>query len=114
MDVKYGGRTLASTANAVNTLGPVKSFHLTIVRHGETHSNKEGIVAGQTDAPLSVVGVSQAARLGERFADEKFTHWLTSDLSRARDTAKVVMAANLHAVGMPLRIDARLVCSLFF
>jgi hypothetical protein len=24
------------------------------------------------------------------------------------------MAANLHAVGMPLRIDARLVCSLFF
>jgi broad specificity phosphatase PhoE len=106
MDVKYGGRTLASTANAVNTLRPVKFFHLTIVRHGETHSNKEGIVAGQTDAPLSVVGVSQAARLGERFADEKFTHWLTS-LSRARDTAKVVMAANLHAVRMPLRIDAR-------
>ena len=96
-----------STASAVNTLGPVKSFHLTIVRHGETHSNTEGIVAGQTDAPLSVVGVSQAARLGERFSNEKFTHWLTSDLSRAKDSAKVVMAANLHAVGMPLKIDAR-------
>ena len=37
-----------------------KTIILTIVRHGATDSNKQGIAHGSTDTPLNDLGIKQA------------------------------------------------------
>jgi len=69
-----------------------QSQHHTIylVRHGETVDNIRGVYAGITDSALTNHGVEQGLRLGRHFAkqDVVFTHFYSSDLSRARKTAE--------------------------
>ncbi|WP_293996949.1 histidine phosphatase family protein [Sphaerotilus sp.] len=61
--------------------------HLTLIRHGETDSNRVHRFQGQMDVPLNATGLLQAERLGERLAGEYFDVGVVSDLSRARATA---------------------------
>ena len=37
-----------------------KTINLTIVRHGATDSNKQGLAHGSTDTPLNDLGIQQA------------------------------------------------------
>jgi broad specificity phosphatase PhoE len=76
------------------------SIRITLVRHGQTEANLTKRWQGQGDSPLSALGVAQARLLGERLAQRAFTHVLSSDLSRAVDTAR--------ATGRPFRIDRAL------
>jgi broad specificity phosphatase PhoE len=65
---------------------------LTLVRHGQSTANRDGILQGQYDAPLSELGRRQASQLGTWFA-ERAMHWdavYCSPLSRARDTAILI------------------------
>jgi broad specificity phosphatase PhoE len=65
---------------------------LTLVRHGQSTANRDGILQGQYDAPLSELGRRQANQVGAWFA-ERGMSWdavYCSPLSRARDTACII------------------------
>ncbi|XP_072014562.1 uncharacterized protein [Amphiura filiformis] len=66
-------------------------FMLTLVRHGETTYNKEGIIQGQLDIPLSDEGLMQADLLGKYLRNDKFTSIYASDLKRAYQTAEAIV-----------------------
>jgi probable phosphoglycerate mutase len=59
-----------------------------IWRHGRTEWNLAGRVQGQTDVPLDDVGREQARSAAARLASLRPHRILTSDLSRARETAE--------------------------
>lgn len=63
---------------------------LWVIRHGESTWNVEGRYQGQTDVPLSHVGVLQAASLAERLTGQGFAAVYSSDLRRAVQTAEAV------------------------
>jgi probable phosphoglycerate mutase len=63
---------------------------LIVVRHGETAWNRDKRMQGTTDTVLSDVGRAQAQALGRRLAGHDFSALYSSDLARARDTARAV------------------------
>jgi broad specificity phosphatase PhoE len=72
---------------------------LYLARHGETTANRDGILQGQTDYPLSDTGVAQAAVLAERLAAVDFDLLWSSDLSRAADTAAAIVSKQPNPQG---------------
>jgi broad specificity phosphatase PhoE len=65
---------------------------LLLVRHGESAGNLEGRLQGSIDSPLTPLGRSQAARLGD-WLKARGLRWnaaYCSPLIRARDTAGIV------------------------
>jgi broad specificity phosphatase PhoE len=79
---------------------------LTLVRHGETSANLDGVWHGSIDTPLTERGRRQAERLASCLAEQHAdaTALYSSPLVRARDTANAIAAR----LGLPLRIDADL------
>lgn len=63
---------------------------LYLVRHGETAYNRDGLGLGRSDVPLTPLGRTQAAALGQRLADQPITRILSSPLARALDTAAAI------------------------
>ena len=90
-------------------LWSMSSCRITLVRHGETFWNREGIYQGHMDVEgcqLTPEGGLEATKLGERFKAEQrtFSHLISSDLGRAFTTA-----ANINlALGLTHTTDARL------
>jgi 2,3-bisphosphoglycerate-dependent phosphoglycerate mutase len=74
---------------------------LFLFRHGETDWNREGRLQGHTDVPLNDTGLGQAALLAEKLRPHSVEAVVSSDLARARTTAKIVA----DALGIPLLID---------
>ncbi len=76
---------------------------LTIVRHGETSANLDGVWHGSTDTPLTERGRLQAERVAEYLATRHpdATTVYSSPLARARDTASLISTR----LGIPLVID---------
>jgi broad specificity phosphatase PhoE len=65
---------------------------LTLVRHGQSTANRDGILQGQYDAPLSELGRRQASQVGTWFGQRGWA-WdavYCSPLGRARDTALII------------------------
>ncbi|MGH3768146.1 MAG: histidine phosphatase family protein [Pseudonocardiaceae bacterium] len=77
---------------------------LVLWRHGETDFNAEQRIQGQLDSKLTAKGLGQARRAARSLAELEPAVLMTSDLSRAGDTAAVLAART----GMPLRVDKRL------
>jgi broad specificity phosphatase PhoE len=75
-----------------------------IVRHGQTDWNTQGRVQGQTDTPLNATGREQAQKLETELKDHHFDVASSSDLSRASETAKIL----LTNTGLALITDKRL------
>lgn len=69
---------------------------LTLVRHGETDWNRDRRIQGSTDIPLNDTGRGQARQAAARLrAEADPAHPLvvvSSDLSRARETAEIIAA----------------------
>ncbi|MCR2800751.1 histidine phosphatase family protein [Microbacterium sp. zg-Y818] len=67
---------------------------LTLVRHGETDWNRARRIQGSTDIPLNDTGREQARdaaqRLQERLTTGSPVIVVSSDLSRARETAEII------------------------
>lgn len=61
------------------------------IRHGETYANREKRFAGITDVPLSPLGEEQALEVGEKLKHIKIDAVYTSDLLRAKCTAKAIV-----------------------
>ena len=62
-------------------------IQLYILRHGETDWNLTGKLQGWTDVSLNETGKSQAKALAERLRSIDFISCVSSDLSRAKETA---------------------------
>lgn len=63
---------------------------LYLVRHGETEWNKSGIVMGQSDSPLTEVGLKQTKTTAQELKDINFDAIFSSDLHRAHRTAEII------------------------
>lgn len=61
-----------------------------VVRHGESEANRKRVFAGQTDSPLTPLGRRQARALADALRDEPIGRVVSSDLARARDTARLI------------------------
>src|SRR5947209_8391773 len=83
-------------------MGQCKKLYL--FRHGETDWNAEGRFQGHLDIPLNEKGRAQARALVEKLKLASIEAIVTSDLSRARDTALV----SAQALGLPIFEDRRL------
>ena len=69
---------------------PPAHTRLLMVRHGQSQWNLEGRIQGQTDVPLSELGVRQAEAVGNRLATEVIGAVYASPLRRAMHTAEVI------------------------
>ena len=78
--------------------------HLILLRHGETDWNAGQRMQGHRDIPLNELGRAQALAAAPSLAALRPQVIVSSDLSRARDTAAAV--ANL--IGLPVAADVRL------
>jgi len=74
---------------------------LFLFRHGETDWNREGRLQGHTDTPLNASGLAQAEALSEKLRPHRLDAVVSSDLSRALTTARIVA----DALGVPLLAD---------
>ena len=82
----------------------MEATRLVLIRHGETDWNAQSRLQGQLDVPLNARGRQQAATLAGALRHEGLSAVISSDLSRARDTAAVLT----HALGLPLSLDSGL------
>jgi probable phosphoglycerate mutase len=78
---------------------------LYLARHGETDWNVAGRWQGQSDIPLNDNGRAQARVLGEALRPVDISAIVSSDLSRARETARI--AGDLLGLGIAY-VDAGL------
>ncbi len=74
---------------------------LFLFRHGETDWNREGRLQGHTDTPLNPTGLVQAEALARRLRPHRLDAVLSSDLSRALTTGRIIA----EALGLPLTSD---------
>ncbi len=64
---------------------------LFMIRHGETEGNVKKLFYSQLDMPLTEKGIQQALSIRPVLASHTFDRVYTSDLSRAVETAKLVL-----------------------
>jgi probable phosphoglycerate mutase len=72
-----------------------------LIRHGETAWNAKKRLQGHLDIPLNNEGERQAAALGRALLEEQLDAIISSDLQRARQTARAIAAPR----GMPVQTD---------
>lgn len=77
---------------------------LYLVRHGETDWNRAKKIQGTTDIPLNDTGRAQAKVAGRLLARRDWDHIVTSPLSRARETARII--AGEVGLSEPTVLDA--------
>jgi broad specificity phosphatase PhoE len=65
--------------------------YLYVTRHGKTMFNNVHRVQGWSDTPLTKPGVEVAEQLGRGLKNVKFISAYSSDLGRARQTARIVL-----------------------
>jgi broad specificity phosphatase PhoE len=80
------------------------SRRILVWRHGRTEWNARGIAQGQSDVPLDDAGREQASAAAPLVARYDPARIVSSDLSRARDTAQALA----HLTGLAVQTDARL------
>lgn len=76
-------------------------MQLICVRHGRTAWNADRKFQGHTDVPLDDEGRAQARGLAALLRDARIDLAVSSDLSRAAETARIVLGAR----PIPLRLD---------
>jgi len=78
-----------------------RSMELICVRHGRTAWNADNRFQGQSDIPLDDEGRAQATALAALLRDQRIDAAVSSDLSRATETARIVLGPR----DVPLRLD---------
>lgn len=68
------------------------SINLFFIRHGQTTANRDEILQGQCDYPLTDRGIDELKATGTKLKDVKFGLCFVSDLTRAKDSAKYLMS----------------------
>ena len=65
---------------------------IVLVRHGQSEANRDRIIQGHMDFPLSDLGIKQAEEMAEYLAANNYSFHsvYSSDLSRAKTTADII------------------------
>jgi glucosyl-3-phosphoglycerate phosphatase len=82
----------------------VTAERVVVLRHGRTDHNHTGIWQGQLDVPLDEVGRLQAKLAAQLLRELEPAAIVSSDLTRAWETAEILAAAT----GLPITADPRL------
>lgn len=79
------------------------TYHITLLRHGESVGNAEKRHQGHANFPLTKKGRQQAERLANYWLKNEvyFDHAIASPLSRTKETAEILTAA----LGIDLNFD---------
>jgi broad specificity phosphatase PhoE len=67
-----------------------------LTKHGETIENKKGIIQGHLQGKLSKLGKEQAKKIALKLRNERIDYIYSSDLARAKDTAKEIAKYHLN------------------
>ncbi len=78
-------------------------MNLYVVRHGKTIWNDQGRVQGITDIPLTDEGREEAKKLQDLVKTLNIDVVISSPLSRAKETAKILVGSSL-----PINVDDRI------
>ena len=70
------------------------SINVYFIRHGETYFNCFARLQGWSDTPLTEKGKAEAKHIGNVLSSLKIDYLFSSDLKRAIDTAKILIAQN--------------------
>jgi 2,3-bisphosphoglycerate-dependent phosphoglycerate mutase len=65
-------------------------MRITIVRHGETTSNKDDLLQGQLGGELNEIGIKQSINLRDYLSQSTFDLIISSDLNRCKQTAIII------------------------
>ena len=65
-----------------------------LLRHGETDWNVASLLQGTSDIPLNQTGIAQAVAASKAIVASDWDQIISSPLSRARDTARIISDAN--------------------
>jgi broad specificity phosphatase PhoE len=78
-------------------------YQITLLRHGESEGNLQGLIQGQADFPLTEAGKDQASRLASYWKAQgvKFDRIICSPLERALQTAEIIA----KALGTPIDLE---------
>jgi probable phosphoglycerate mutase len=79
-----------------------KAVTIYVTRHGRTLFNTKELAQGWADSPLTHEGIEAAEDLGRGLRDVSFDYVISSDLVRARQTARIVMAQNRASGDYPV------------
>ncbi|MDR0402375.1 MAG: histidine phosphatase family protein [Treponema sp.] len=71
-----------------------KPVTIYVTRHGKTLFNTKELIQGWADSPLTPEGIAVVRDLGRGLRDVPFDYVISSDLIRARETARLVMEQN--------------------
>ena len=76
----------------LTTADAAAALRVTLIRHGETQWNEQGLLQGRSDSPLTANGVAGAKACGCRLRGIGLTAAYTSPLRRASTTAELILA----------------------
>lgn len=79
-------------------------MYLYLVRHGQSVGNEKQLFFGHSDHPLTELGREQARQAADKLREVSFTRCVSSDLSRAWDTALICTEGR----GVPVERDPAL------
>ena len=71
------------------------SYNFTLLRHGQSVANRDRVIQGQQDSPLSDKGITQVQALAAHWREQgsSFDKVIASPLARARQTAELIAKA---------------------
>jgi probable phosphoglycerate mutase len=69
-----------------------------IIRHGQTEFNRDNIVQGHCDSPLTEKGIAEAKEAAEQLSEIHFDAVYSSDLPRAQRTAQIILLERKLAI----------------
>ncbi|MBQ8515663.1 MAG: histidine phosphatase family protein [Ruminococcus sp.] len=68
----------------------MKGLHLSLIRHGRTDANDQGIYIGRTDYPLSEKGIAELYNKMDEFVYPSVAKVYSSPLRRCTETAEIL------------------------
>jgi broad specificity phosphatase PhoE len=76
-----------------------------LARHGQTEANRDGLLVGRIDPPLTALGMEQADRLAGALAGSGAVRVVSSPLARTMTTAGAIAGA----LGLEVEADDRII-----
>jgi len=78
---------------------------IVLARHGQTEANRDALLVGRIDPPLTDLGMEQARRLAGALATSGAVRVVASPLTRTVQTATVIA----EVLGLPVETDERII-----